>query len=66
VFGGSQTVAALAEADLIDDYQIFVHPIVLGGGTPFFPPLAERQPMTLIESRTLDGRIAGVSALLAC
>jgi dihydrofolate reductase len=66
VFGGSQTVAALAEADLIDDYQIFVHPIVLGGGTAFFPPLAERQPMTLIESRTLDGRIAGVSALLAC
>jgi dihydrofolate reductase len=26
VFGGSRTVAALAEADLVDEYQIFVPP----------------------------------------
>ena len=60
VFGGSQTVAALAEADLIDEYQIFVHPVVLGGGTPFFPPLADRQAMTLVESRTFDGTVVGL------
>jgi dihydrofolate reductase len=60
VFGGSQTVAALAEADLIDEYQIFVHPVVLGGGAPLFPPLSERQAMTLVESRTFDGRVAGL------
>lgn len=46
--------------DLIDEYQIVVHPAVLGGGTPFFPPLAGRQAMTLIESRTFDGRVAGL------
>jgi len=60
VFGGSQTVAALAEADLIDEYQIFVHPVVLGGGTPLFPPLAERQAMALVEARTFDDRVAGL------
>lgn len=60
VFGGSQTVAALADADLIDEYQIFIHPVVLGGGTPFFPPLSERQPMTLVEARTFDGRVCGL------
>jgi dihydrofolate reductase len=60
VFGGSQTVAALAEADLVDEYQIFVHPVVLGGGTPFFPPLPERQSMALVEARTFDGRVAGL------
>lgn len=60
VFGGSQTVAALAEADLIDEYQIFVHPVVLGAGTPFFAPLATRQDMTLLQSRTFDGRVAGL------
>jgi len=60
LFGGSQTVAALAEADLIDEYQIFVHPVVLGGGTPFFPPLATRQAMTLVESRTFDRTVAGL------
>jgi hypothetical protein len=33
---------------------------VLGGGTPFFPPLSDRQAMTLVESRTFDGRVAGL------
>ncbi len=60
VFGGSRTVAALTAADLIDEYQIFVHPVVLGGGTPFFPPLAERQVMTLVDSRTFDGQVIGL------
>ncbi|MFI2652074.1 dihydrofolate reductase family protein [Micromonospora fulviviridis] len=60
VFGGLQTVAALAEADLIDEYQIFVHPIVLGAGTRFFPPLARRQAMTLVEARTFDGTVTSL------
>jgi dihydrofolate reductase len=60
VFGGSRTVAALAQADLVDEYQIFVHPVVLGGGTPLFPPLTDRQAMTLLDSRTFDGRVAGL------
>jgi dihydrofolate reductase len=37
VFGGSETVSALVEQDLVDEFQLFVHPVVLGGGTPFFP-----------------------------
>jgi dihydrofolate reductase len=60
VFGGSRTVAALTGADLVDEYQIFVHPVVLGGGTPFFPPLTDRQAVTLLESRTFDGRVTGL------
>lgn len=60
VFGGSQTVASLATADLIDEYQIFVHPVLLGGGTPFFPPLAERRQMTLVDTRTFDHAVAGL------
>jgi dihydrofolate reductase len=60
VFGGSKTVAALAKADLIDEYQMFIHPVVLGGGTPLFPSPIERQSMKLVESRTFDGRVAGL------
>ena len=58
VFGGPRTVAALAEADLVDEYQVFVHPVVLGGGTRFFPSLTDRQAMDLVEARTFDGRVA--------
>lgn len=60
VFGGSSTVAALATADLIDEYQVMVHPVVLGGGTPLFPPLPQRQAMTLVETRSFDGRVSAL------
>lgn len=60
LFGGAETVSAFAQRDLIDEYQIFVHPVVLGGGTPLFPPLPERQAMSLVEARTFDGIVTGL------
>ncbi len=56
-FGGSEVVAELVRRDLVDEYRIFVHPVVLGGGTVFFPDLAQRQAMRLVSSRTYDGRV---------
>lgn len=36
--GGATIAAALVERDLVDVYRLVVHPVVLGGGTPYFPP----------------------------
>jgi len=41
--GGPALAQSLTEAGLIDEYQLYLRPVVLGGGTPFFagprPPL---------------------------
>ena len=34
---GTQAAAALVALDLIDAYQLYVHPVLLGAGTPMFP-----------------------------
>jgi riboflavin biosynthesis pyrimidine reductase len=34
--GGPKLAASLTEIGLIDEYQLFVHPVVLGRGRPFF------------------------------
>ena len=34
--GGPVLAQSLTEAGLIDEYRLYLHPIVLGGGTPFF------------------------------
>jgi dihydrofolate reductase len=41
--GGPKLAASLTKLGLIDEYQLFVHPVVLGHGNPYFadtpPPL---------------------------
>ena len=52
--GGARLAGSLAEKDLIDEYRLFVGPVVLGGGTPYFPPLPRRLDLELIETRTFS------------
>ena len=52
--GGAGLAASLAKGDLIDEYRLFVSPVVLGGGTPYFPPLPKRLDLELIETRTFS------------
>ncbi|WUC03919.1 dihydrofolate reductase family protein [Nocardia sp. NBC_00565] len=53
---GGAGLAAIAE-DLIDEYRQFVNPIILGNGTPYFPPLAQPLDLRLTESRILSSRV---------
>jgi dihydrofolate reductase len=55
--GGAGFAATLAELDLIDEYRLFVSPVLLGGGTAFFPPLRNRIALELIETRTFGSGV---------
>jgi len=46
---------------LIDEYQLFVHPIVLGGGTPYFPALDAPITLRLVETRTFSSGVVYLS-----
>lgn len=53
--GGAELAAVLAELDLIDEYQVVVHPVALGGGKRVLP-IHERVNFTLAETRAFDKR----------
>jgi dihydrofolate reductase len=55
--GGAGLAAELARRDLIDEYVLFINPVVVGGGTPFFPPLDGRLDLELVENRTFGGGV---------
>jgi dihydrofolate reductase len=55
--GGAGLAATLIEAGLVDEFRLFVNPVVLGGGTPYFPALDERVDLELIERREFGPRI---------
>jgi dihydrofolate reductase len=55
--GGAALAGAAIELGLVDEFQLFVNPVVLGGGTPFFPPLEERIGLELLETRTFGSPV---------
>jgi dihydrofolate reductase len=51
VVGGPNLAATFREHDLIDEYRVYVNPVLLGAGTPMFRP-SDRQDLRLVETRT--------------
>ena len=58
--GGAGFASTLIKLDLIDEYRLFVSPVVLGGGTPYFPPREEKINLELLETRTFGSRVVYV------
>jgi dihydrofolate reductase len=55
--GGAGLASTLIKLDLIDEYRLFVNPVVLGGGTPYFPPWDAAIELELLETRTFGSRV---------
>ena len=55
--GGAGLAAACIRLGLVDEFLLFVSPVVLGAGTPFFPALDERVELELLETRTFGSRV---------
>lgn len=71
--GGAGLAAQAIELGLVDELRMFRNPVLVGGGTPFLPPVTVDVPLELVETRTFgpsviyeryrraDGDSAGVT-----
>lgn len=50
--GSPGLIVALTQLDLIDEYQLVVHPIVLGSGLPLFKNVNDRVNLKLLKTKT--------------
>jgi len=50
--GGAGLAGQAIELGLVDELRMFRYPVVLGGGTPFLPPVTSDIALDLIETRT--------------
>jgi dihydrofolate reductase len=55
--GGAGLAAAAVELGLVDELRILRHPVIVGGGTPFLPPVTEPIGLALVETRTFGSRV---------
>ena len=49
IWGSSSLARQLVEADLVDEYQLMVEPILLGGGKSIFPTDGRARPLELVS-----------------
>ncbi|HEY7454690.1 MAG TPA: dihydrofolate reductase family protein [Thermoleophilaceae bacterium] len=55
--GGPGLAGQAIELGLVDELRIFRYPVIVGGGTPYLPPVTDDIPLELIESRTFGSRV---------
>lgn len=55
--GGAMLAGAAMELGLVDEYRIWVYPVLVGGGTPYFPRPGRRQGLELLEARPFDSGV---------
>jgi len=49
--GGAGLAASFMQLGLIDEYRLYIHPVILGGGKPMFPQLRDKIDLQLVETR---------------
>ena len=55
--GGAGLAAQAFELGLVDELRMFRYPVVVGGGTPYLPPVTQHVPFDLVETRTFGSRV---------
>ncbi|MEU0161830.1 dihydrofolate reductase family protein [Streptomyces sp. NPDC006261] len=57
IVGGADLVETFRRLDLVDEYRVYVHPVLLGRGRPFFGEAADLQGLRLLESRAFGNGV---------
>src|SRR3954468_223383 len=55
--GGAGLAAQAVEFGLVDELRMFRYPVVVGGGTPFLPPVTDDIALDLMETETFGSRV---------
>ena len=55
--GGADLAAAFMRDDLIDEYRIYVHPVLIGQGKPLFPASAGKIDLLLLDTHTFGNGV---------
>ena len=57
VVGGGELASTFIELGLIDEYRLYLHPIVLGKGKPLFQSLTKNLALKLIDSKVFGSGV---------
>jgi dihydrofolate reductase len=53
--GSPGLIVTLVKLNLVDEYQLCVHPVIAGSGLPLFKDIHNRTMLTLVKTKTFSG-----------
>ncbi len=60
IYGSASIVQTLTNLGLIDEYQLLVHPVVLGSGKPLFAGIAKPAQLRLLQTKSFPSGVVGL------
>ncbi|QEC40996.1 dihydrofolate reductase family protein [Pseudobacter ginsenosidimutans] len=57
IYGSGRLVTALIKLEMIDEYQLWIHPVLIGKGKPFFGKYFDQQDLQLLSSTTFPSGV---------
>jgi dihydrofolate reductase len=60
IYGSGELVRTLTEHNLIDEYRLMVHPVVLGGGKRLFEGVHDAPGLKLADTVTFSSGVVGL------
>ncbi|MGH2479865.1 MAG: dihydrofolate reductase family protein, partial [Ktedonobacteraceae bacterium] len=60
IFGSPTLTHSFMRLGLIDEYRLFLNPIVLGGGIPLFQDIKDWTKLKLLETKTFQAGVVGL------
>ena len=58
---GPNIASQYIERGLVDEYQLVIHPVILGAGTPYFPPLANPIRLRHVATKRFESGVLAVT-----
>ncbi|MCE1255047.1 MAG: dihydrofolate reductase family protein [Anaerolineae bacterium] len=55
--GGADLARTCIEAGVVDEYHLYINPVILGGGTPMLPLLSEPIALELVENHVFSNGV---------
>ncbi len=65
-YGGATFVSGLVKHGLIDEFHLFINPVIIGAGLSIFGELDRKQNMTLVKSTSFECGIVVLHYQLKC
>ncbi|HEX3219183.1 MAG TPA: dihydrofolate reductase family protein [Candidatus Limnocylindria bacterium] len=54
---GATLAASFIREGLVDEFQLVIHPVAIGGGTPYWPPLERALSLRLVDSHAFTSGV---------